>query len=260
MTQRDNILQELNELKSSLTNAGFQNVYRVPDGYFDALAEQVLNRVKAFDAENVSDELGYLSPLLNSVSKKMPYSVPADFFNQAEDEIMKRVKAGDNGLTAAEELNDLSPLLSSLKKEMPFSVPAGYFENISKTVTNETNRQAKVISMTSRKWFRYAAAAVVIGIIAVGGFSLFIKKDSIDPKTQSAEWVKKNLNKVPTKEINNFVELATPVIASAETKNETKDKSDVKELIKDISDKDIEQFLNDAQANEAESEDDALMN
>jgi len=55
MTQRDNILQELSELQSSLLNAGTQNVYRVPGGYFDNLAEQVLNRIRALDTENAAE-------------------------------------------------------------------------------------------------------------------------------------------------------------------------------------------------------------
>jgi hypothetical protein len=260
MTQKDNILQELNELQSSLVNAGFQNVYQVPDGYFDTLAEQVLNRIKALDTESVSEELGYLSPLLNSVSKKMPYSVPADFFNLRDEEIMQLVKGEDDGLTAAEELTELSPLLSGLKKEMPYHVPAGYFDSIGNSVNKEKAKPAKVVSMMSQKWFRYAAAAVVIGFVAVSGFFLFVKKDGVDPKTESAEWVKKNLKKVSTDEIDSFVQLTAPVIASVETKNETKDKIEVKELIKDISDKDIQQFLDETQANETESDDDALMN
>ena len=256
MTHRANILQELNELGSSLANAGFQDVYRVPGGYFDTLAGLVLNRIKALEAENVSEELSYLSPLVASVSKKMPYSVPADFFNLREEQIMKIVKNENNGLTAAAELKELSPLLSSLKKEMPYSIPAGYFDNVGNTVNAETARPAKVVSMTSQKWFRYAAAAVVIGFVAIGGFFLFGRKDNVDPKTQSAEWVKKNLKKVSTDEIDSFVQLTTPIIASVETK----DKIEVKELIKDISDKDIEQFLDETQANETESDDDALMN
>jgi len=263
MTQKDNILQELNELQSSLVNAGFQNVYQVPGGYFDTLADQVLNRIKALEAENASEELGYLSPLLNSVSKKMPYSVPAGFFNLSDEKIMQLVRGENNGLTADEELKELSPLLSGLKKEMPYSVPAGYFENIRSAVNTETANPAKVVSMPGRKWFRYAAAAVVIGIVAISGFFLFIKKDKIDPKTQSAEWVKKNLKKVSTDEIDSFVQLTTPVLASAETKNESKDKIDVQELIKDIPDKDIQQFLDDTQVNETnetEMDEDAIMN
>ena len=63
-----------------------------------------------------------------------------------------------------------------------------------------------------------------------------------------------------TDEIDSFVQLTAPVIASVETRNETKDKIEVKELIKDISDKDIQQFLDETQANETESDDDALMN
>jgi len=263
MTQKDNILQELNELQSSLANAGFQNVYQVPGEYFDTLADQVLNRIKALETENASEELSYLSPLLKSVSKKMPYSVPANFFNISDERIMQIVNGENNGLTAHEELMELSPLLSGIKKEMLYSVPAGYFENIGSAVKTETAKTAKVISMTGHNWFRYAAAAVVIGIVAVSGFFLFIKKDKIDPKTQSAEWVKKNLKKVSTNEIDSFVQLTTPLLANAETKNDSKDKMDVQELMKDISDKDIQQFLDDTQVNETnetEIDEDALMN
>src|SRR6476646_1125218 len=109
MTQRDNILQELNQLQSSLVNAGTQNVYRVPGGYFDSLAEQVLNRINALDTENANEELHYLSPLLNSISKKMPYAVPANFFDGLAASLI--ASANNEHQTPAEELEELSPLL-----------------------------------------------------------------------------------------------------------------------------------------------------
>jgi hypothetical protein len=70
MTQKENILQELNELKSSLATVTPQNIYTVPVGYFEGLAAQVLNHIKAMEAKNAVEELGYLSPLLSNISRQ----------------------------------------------------------------------------------------------------------------------------------------------------------------------------------------------
>ena len=262
MTQRDNILQELSQLQSSLVSAGSQNVYRVPDGYFDSLAERVLNRIKALNTENAQEELHYLSSLLGSISKKMPYAVPANFFDGLTESVIASVK--NEHTTPAEELEELSPLLSGLKKEMPFSVPQDYFEKLNSTIdTKEIKPVVKVISIARQKWFRYAAAAAVIGFVAIGGLLVFNKNGSIDPKTQSTEWVIKNTKKISTDEINNFVQLAdeeAPVVAVVDSKMEIKDKNEIKELIKDVSDRDIQDFLSETQADEPDNNDDALMN
>lgn len=256
MTQRDNILQELNELQSTLTNVSSQNVYQAPAGYFDNLADHVLNRVKALETENATEELNYLSPLLSSISKKLPYSVPSGFFEELDEMIIHAVKDDSGMLTSAEELETLSPLLSSLKKEMPYSIPEGYFENINAAPVIQP--QAKVVSITRQKWFRYAAAAVITGFIVTAGF-LFTKKNEINPDQKPFAWVEKNMKKVSTDQINEFVQLAdeqAPIVASVDaiTKNE------IKELIKDIPDKEIQDFLNETQTEETDSNDDLLLN
>ena len=261
MTQRDNILQELNQLQSSLVNAGTQNVYRVPGGSFDSLAEQVLNRIKALDTENAHEELHYLSPLLNSISKKMPYAVPANFFDGLAASVIASAK--NEHKTPAEELEELSPLLSGLKKEMPFSVPQDYFEKLNSTIaTKEVKPLAKVVSITRQKWFRYAVAAVVIGLVAVGGY-LYTNKNEPASTTEPGSIVKKMMKKVSTDEINSFVQLADEEIrdvAVVDSKTEVKDKNEIQELIKDIPEKDIQNFLDETQANEPDNTDDALMN
>src|SRR5262245_57170323 len=191
MTQRDNILQELNELGSSLVKTAPQNVYAVPDGYFENLVGQVLIHIKALDAKEASEELSYLSPLLNNIPRKMPYSVPTGFFTELLDRI-KRAKTGDEQ-TAAEELSTLSPLLGGLKKEMPYAVPEGYFERLEviRGKSEATRPVAKVIAINKTRWIRFAAAAAVIGFVAIGSILLFSKHDTIDPKTQSSAWVNK---------------------------------------------------------------------
>jgi hypothetical protein len=246
-----------------LISVSIQNVYQAPAGYFEGLADQVLRRIKALEAENASEELDHLSPLLNSISKKIPYSVPAGFFDGLAESIIGSVK--NDHQTPAEELETLSPLLSGLKKEIPYSVPHGYFEELNKSInTEEIKPVTKVISITRQKWFRYSAAAVVIGFVAMAGFLLINKKENIDPVTKSSEWVKKNMKKVSTDEIEKFVQLAdeeAPVIASVGASNELKDKNEIKELIKDVSDKDIDSFLDETQADEPNSNnDDVLMN
>jgi hypothetical protein len=302
MTKRDNILAELRELNSSLVNAGSQNLYQVPVGYFDSLIEQVMNRIKTLNEESAVEELNELSPLLSGIFKQMPYAVPVGFFDGIAENVIASVKnnhqtpteelemlsplisgiskqmpyavpagyfdgitenvialAKNNHQTPAEELETLSPLLSGLKKEMPYSVPQGYFDTVVPAIPSET----KVISITRKSWFRYAAAAVVIGIVAISGFLIFNKKDTIDPVTKSSEWVSKNMKKVSTDEINKFVELTdeeSPVVAITNASNEMKDKNEIKDLIKDVSDKDIQNFLDETQTDEPAANDDALMN
>ena len=260
MTQRNNILQELSELQSSLVNAGSENVYRVPAGYFDNLAEQVLSRIKAFNTENATEELNYLSPLLSGISKQMPYTVPAGFFDGLAEGVIASVKDGHK--TAAEELKELSPFLSGLKKEMPYSVPAGSFEQLdSVTNTKEIKPAAKVVYITRQKWFRYAAAAVVVGIIAVGGLLIFNKPTSVNG--DDGKIVTNLMKKVSTEEIDKFVQLAdeeVPDVAMVDSRNQVKDKNEIQELIKDVSDKDIQDFLNEAQLDDSDNNNNDLTN
>ena len=66
-------MNELANLGSVLANHDPQNFYAVPAGYFEGLADQILNRIKALEANDAKDELSYLSPFLSKVSKEMPY-------------------------------------------------------------------------------------------------------------------------------------------------------------------------------------------
>ena len=263
MTQKDYILQELSELKSSLAGIAPQNIYTVPVGYFDVLASQMLNRIKAMEAASVTEELGYLSPLLSNVSKQMPYAVPAGYFEKLEEKLMQTVRERSDYQTAKEELETLSPLLSGLKKQMPYSVPQGYFENLAETISKEESKpETKIISITSRKWFRFAAAAVITGVVTMAAF-MFLKKDKIDASTNSYSWVKKNTKKLSTENIATFVDLTEEENLVVST--DTKAPQDVKELIKDVPENEIQSLLNDTKllddANtETTSDDEILMN
>jgi hypothetical protein len=239
------------------TDDSKQTPYSTPAGYFNDLPEQILKRIKASESDNAADELASLSPLLSKISKEVPYAVPAGYFDTLEKKLAQII-TGDKDQTAPEELDSIAPLLSGLKNKTTYTVPTGYFENLQPAIAKENKiRETKVISITSRKWFRYAAAALVIGFVATIGLLLLNKPKILDPTEKSFAWVQKNMKKVSTDEINEFVELASAG-ATDIAKTETKD--EINNLLKDVSDKEIQDFLNDTQAAESETDDDLILN
>jgi hypothetical protein len=255
MTQRDNILQELRELESSLANSSPSTGYRVPGGYFEGLASQIMSRIKALEAADASGELEVLSPLLGSISRKTPYQAPEGYFDGLEKKLLEGVLHSETSQSADEELESLSSLLSGLKKEIPYSIPEGYFSTIS-IPTHTRKKEAKVISITSRKWFRYAAAAVVIGFVTISGLLIFNNnKTSADPEKIIQETAKI----VDEKDVNNLIEMsdmdlltedASSLVASAE----------VKELVKSLSEEEIQNFVNETEITQSDLTDDILLN
>jgi hypothetical protein len=256
MTNRNTILNELAELGSDLKDHNPQNIYALPAGYFEGLADQILNRIKALEATNVKEELTYLSPLLSNISKEMPYAVPAGFFQELSDDLLKKISDHEVYQTSKEEIESLSPLLGSLKNKNPYSIPAGYFEALESKVEK---KETKVISITTRRWYRLAVAAVVIGIVAIGGL-LFIKPQA-DPVDNPQAWFEKNLKKVNKDKIDEFVSLANDDSnEKVDNESEAAKKAEIKELMKDVPEKEIEAFLNDAVALESNTDTNGSMN
>lgn len=260
MTPKNNIAQELRDLESTLADLSAQNIYSVPEGYFDRLAQQVLSRIRAMEAATAAEELGHLSPLLSQLPKTMPYTVPAGYFEEMESTLVSVAMYGEQ--EATEELGNISPLLSGLKKVMPYSVPAGYFDTISAPVA-VTHQPAKVVSMGgSRKWFRYAAAAVVTGVVALLSV-LYISQDNTGKTegTVAAKFennmlkeIRKTSDTVLTEFVKQFDEagLRTDETAATDTNKEVKD------LLKDIPENELKQFLNETAEAETSTDEETL--
>jgi len=230
MKSQNYILQELNDLKSSLPH--LPQPYQVPDGYFAQLPEQILQHVKIATATNAAEETALLSPLLGSMDRKMPYTLPEGYFETLQTDW---VWAADESV--AEELRAASPLLASLQKETPFSVPPGYFEKTAAAVEKPA-QPARVVKMASRNWFKYAAAAVTIALVATTAFFFINRPSSPDPNEKSYAWVEKNLKKVDTHTLEDFVELVPGDSAGAVTVS-----AEVSSLLKNVSDHDMQEFL-----------------
>jgi hypothetical protein len=236
MPQRDDILQELKELQSSLTGSLSGTVYSVPAGYFDSLVMQVLTRIKALEASNAKEELEHLSSSLSTVSRQTPYTVPDGYFETLPLIMLGRVSKTAEPLSAKEELESLSPLLGSLKKQMPYSVPAGYFDSLQKAPLEKP--AAKVISLTHRTWFRVAAAAVITGVVVLSGFFFLNRKTTVESGQSLAQFTL-DVKKLDEPQKDTLIEYIDGGLYPDYAVNTSGKAPDVKELLKGVSDAEL---------------------
>lgn len=167
MEQQNEIWKELEGISPLLAAVQKVNVFNVPVGYFNKLAERITLNTLLNDDENHALSTGF------SDVKKMQ-EVPQGYFDSLSDSILLKIKKGHIDNTE-EEFTESFPLLNSLPKRNVFDVPENYFENLSDEIISKLAKNtdgAKVISMRTR-WWKYAAAAVISGAIAISSLQLF---------------------------------------------------------------------------------------
>ncbi|HCY90203.1 MAG TPA: hypothetical protein DHV17_08090 [Chitinophagaceae bacterium] len=152
MSPNPNIQAELEQISPTLAALPRNQVFRVPEGYFDQLPADILLTI---------------NPLQNS-------NVPEGYFDQLPAAIMNRIKS--SGLDNADQLPSI---FNSIPRREVFSVPEGYFDGLAEEVMNRLPKPAPVVRMASRiSVFRYAVAAVLTGLVGLSLFNLFNQKDS----------------------------------------------------------------------------------
>jgi hypothetical protein len=118
-------------------------------------------------------------------------------------------------------------------------VPAGYFANVPERVLEKvTEHGAKVIPLMKRKWMRLAVAAAVTGFMAISGIFYFNHRGTSTNDPVVA--VKKATNQ----ELDAFIKTTTVVDDKAQiTVQNTAPKTEAKKIFADISDKELNDFL-----------------
>ena len=244
MSDQNNIQDELNGMNSNLPANNSPFPFSVPEGYFEGLAASVLAKAKA-QTLSAADELRELSPLLAGISKTIPYYLPEGYLTESMQSLSSLVQ---------EEKE--SPVLAAVGKSLPYTVPNGYFENLAQEVTRRIVKpKAKVIPLFARTWMRAAVAAVIGGIIFTGGYQYFNSgketQTGRQPVDTSKNWVAKNdpavvqdIKNLSTKELDEFIK-TVPVSPFKKQKVAVQpaEKSEVKDLLKDVSEKEIDTFL-----------------
>lgn len=158
MTTSAEILQELQTISPLLAKMDKNNVFSYPDGYFDTLSIDVFKTIAASDT-NIK-----------------ALSVPEGYFNNLSTTILNKIKAIDN---PSEELRSLSPMLYSIQNENVFTVPRGYFTGLQDTILSQVAPKAKSVRMKSNFIWKYAAAAVLTGVIGISSLLVYNKSETV---------------------------------------------------------------------------------
>ena len=169
MNQSNEIIQELQDISPLLAQMQKVNVFEVPDRYFTGLAEKIATRVLL----NQNDILNF--------NKKSTQQVPEGYFDSLSEAILLKIKKEESE-NNEEELERSFPVLYSLKNKNVFNVPQNYFEGVSHQIINkiQSHQPAKIISMKAR-WWKYAAAAIITGVVAIGSLQLFNSQKNSNP-------------------------------------------------------------------------------
>jgi hypothetical protein len=211
------------------------NVYTVPEGYFNNLADGIMSSI----------HLEAIKPLAQQVS----YSVPDRYFEDLSATILARVQAIPGALSSPAD-TATTDFLSTIGKRNVYEAPAHYFDELPAQLVNRVNSSAKtkVVSLrtVTRNWLSYASAAAVAGIMVVGAFMF------TDNNQQSASSyyngftnidVKKGVSTLSESEIDTYLtahpslfEIPAPVRPV---------ESDIQRSIKNISEEEITGYLQD---------------
>ena len=172
----------------------------------------------------------------------MPFNVPGGYFNELDEKIMEIIRSILDYQTSTEELESVSPLLSSISKRPVYSVPKGYFENFRPGV--EEKKGTKVVSITGQKWFRYAAAAIIVGVILMAGviaFNISNRNSAGNTLAKFEKEVKKINDVKSTENLIDFMDtgLNEKELASRQKSIKT---DDVQQLLKDVSLDELKDF------------------
>lgn len=217
MNQHDNILLELKQLSLVVAAIGQKNIYTVPEGYFEMLSSEVLLQVQSTHPQAISPEMkasvpeGYfegladtilakikiqskhqtsgeatMSPLLAGIGNKNIFSVPEGYFDALPGEIRSGLPGAKQGLVVEETLA-ISRIVGEIGNRNVFTVPEGYFTQSAETLRPSLESRGRVVNMQRRfNVFKYAAAAVITGLLGLSVVSILNKKNTTEPTAQTS--------------------------------------------------------------------------
>lgn len=171
----DTILLCLREEYFAFNTSNGPSAGDVPKGYFDKLATSILDKIKANDA--ASEEIKYLSPLLFDLQKRQVFQLPTDYFENLHELIVKKIDIA----TTVTASNEISLSLQEFKDNNVFELPEGYFNGLADTIIKKVQQPptGKIVSINKRSsWIKYAVAAMMTSIVALGLYKYIDKPGS----------------------------------------------------------------------------------
>ncbi|MEO7531567.1 MAG: hypothetical protein ABIS69_09150 [Sediminibacterium sp.] len=233
MENKQEILQELQDISPLIAGIQAVNPFRVPEEYFAAFPGIVLEKVR-IESLLVGGTAG-------------TYAVPAGYFEGLSTSILGKIKTAvfiNNEVSA--ELEEVAALLNTISRQNVYTVPADYFTSVDfATAAKNVKKEAKVVTLRiARKWMQYAAAAVMAGILVTGAFLYTDNNEDLGKITELPD-VSSGLNKVSESDLVTYLDnpehfVAAPAATSLASEEEL---VDVKNNIRRVSDEELNQYL-----------------
>ena len=130
--------QELAHVAPVLNTISKENMYRVPDGYFESFPQTIASAYNNLE-NNDSAELDENTSLLSGLGKENVYSVPKEYFQQLTENLLSVIGRKQDILN---ELNDIAPALNEISREDVYSVPPTYFSELTKNIFSKVNSES----------------------------------------------------------------------------------------------------------------------
>ena len=158
---------------------GSQNTFKVPENYFDTLADSIMNRIKRESALSVEDETREISNLVSGIGNTNVYTVPHGYFDNIDEQVISLLSIEEE-ILSSNASKESGALLAVIGNKNVYTIPAGYFEDVADEVKQKITRPAKVISLYRKISFvKYAAAAVITGILGLSIISVMDKNNNV---------------------------------------------------------------------------------
>lgn len=221
-----------------------KNPFKIAPDYFENLSDHILNRIHALEALSPKEELEALSPLLVQIDKTSPFTRPGGFFEELPSDVLAGVHAID---FVNHKLETLPLVLSAVNKENVYKVPDSYFNNLPLQVLNKVNlQQSRLISSGfKRKLIRYAMAALITGLVAVGAWEFF-QDTTTAANGNGVTGVNRisDMEKISDDEIVNYLNFNEDTPSESNSKAISDfEEEEVKELLAELSDDELEKYL-----------------
>ncbi len=172
-------------------------------------------------------------------SQGYPLQVPEDYFPGLENSILSKVLDEEDASLIS---------LDDKGKKQTFTVPDGYFHNLEKDILKKTIVPAPAGRLFSFQW-RPVAAASVIGLIILGSIYYRETSDSEQTNVQTNSFSTSVIQNVSLSELADFVEEGS---AGNSNGNDKKKSVDINQLFQQVSNQDLESFLNETAVNNTE--------
>jgi hypothetical protein len=229
MTKRENILKELSEISTFVAAIPPVNVYKVDSNYFDGIRAELQARIIASNFVTLDEKRG----------------LPEGYFENLPSTILEKIKAAD-----LSEIEQLSPLVASIGNKNVYSIPDKYFEALTVSKATET----KVVKMRRASIFKYAVAAVVVGLLGFGLFTFLNDSKTINVDEQNFAAIKagneilkkgtfdKELESITDRELESYLSQNGEDVNAALVASSTEDEEKLPEAVDYLMD---ENTLND---------------